>query len=96
MELLAGLRAAVEQIQRLGNPRPGFTWSPVVNPIIWLSLPGYRGALVHLWEELRLPLYLLDVLDTSLRQLGLTTPAALRSWLDSLGGGDQRVRTWAY
>ena len=95
MELLTGLRVTVEQIQRLGNPGPDFTWSHVVNPILWLSLPGYRGALAHLWQELHLPLYPLDVLDASLRQLGLTTPAALRSWLESLGTGEY-VRTWAY
>ena len=95
-ELLAGLRATVEEIQRHGDPGPGFRWSHVVNPILWLSLPGYRGALVHLWQELHLPLYPLDVLDASLRELGLTTPAALRSWLESMGGAGVHVRTWEY
>ena len=68
----------------------------MVNPVIWLSLPVHREALVEVWTQLHLPLLPLDVLADSLQQLGLTTPAALCRWLASLAVGNQRVRLWAY
>ena len=73
-ELLSDLRATVEGIQRRGNPGPRFTWSHVVNPILWLSLPAQRDALVRMWLALGLPLHPLEVLETGLRERGLNTP----------------------
>ena len=95
-ELLANLRSTVVEIQRNGPPDPTFTWSHVVNAVIWLSLPRHRAALVNVWAQLRLPLQPLEILADSLRQLNLTTPDALRGWLSALATDSQRVLLWAY
>ena len=67
-----------------------------MNPIMWLSLPLHRAALVNVWAQLHLPLQPLEVLADGLRQLGLTTPSALSRWLTTLTVDNQRVRLWAY
>ena len=94
-ELLENLRGTVAGIQRDGPPDPTFTWSHVVNAIIWLSLPRHRAALVNVWARLRLPLQPLETLAEGLRQLSLTTPGALRAWLSSLAADGQEVPLWA-
>ena len=61
-ELLDNLRETVASIQRNGPPGPSFTWSHVVCPVVWLSLPFHRAALVNEWASLRLPLQPLESL----------------------------------
>ncbi len=56
----------------------------------------HRAALTNEWARLRLPLQPLEILADGLRQLGLTTPAALSAWLTTLTAGNSRVRLWAY
>ena len=101
-QLLAGLRNTVMDIQRAGperhmetDPRRQFRWSHVVNPLIWLSLPLQRAALVRAWALLGLPLQLLERLADGLRQMGITTPTGLGEWLTTLTTGNTRVERWA-
>ena len=95
-QLLADLRGVVTWIQREGPPGPRFTWSHVVVPVTWLSLPPHRAALTSEWARLRLPLQALETLSENMQQLGLTTPPALSAWLTLLTTDNTRVRPWEY
>eukprot|EP00969_Alexandrium_andersonii_P152521 6744557-Alexandrium_andersonii.AAC.1 len=44
--LAVHLRSALLELAREGVP-PGFRWSRVLSPLIWLSLPRYREALLR-------------------------------------------------
>ena len=86
------LHDEVDHLRASGFP-PNYTWSNVVVPLAWLSLPPHRALLVRTWAGLGLPLQPLQILSNGLARLGLRSVPLLTGWLRAR---DPRIRPGDY
>ena len=69
----------------------GYTWSRIINPVAWLSLPAFRTWLMKTWCRAGLPGQSLQNVYTGLARLHIP-PRDMVDWINRLPDAGRRLR----